>query len=276
MFQVTNSTLNEQIYPADITEDVLNRVAGINIILMPRAICVAGFDADRKLIATKYHDYQQDLNNWIIDFYEHRFLNDELLKAADKVTAVFVASDRNMPVPAELYTQQDAEQWMRSIHFVEEDEVINDYQLTDSGIHYLYAWPQAMGRLIKRYFADAAILPLATYQLNDDEDAAYCCLTNGMAYATLYKDSKLQWHQAFKYANAEDIAYQLMHAHKKFDTEPKSMNLQCTTVCELLSGVVNELQAYFPNLKDGTAKVQTDNQNMVSTIFLLQQLYACV
>src|SRR5690606_27155746 len=77
---------------------------------------------------------------------------------------------------------------------------------------YLSAWPASVKSLFWRYFPTRKILPLAAYQFKPHKEyqhLVHCCLYKGKVAATLYKSGKLQWHQIFKYHNAEDIAYQL-------------------------------------------------------------------
>ncbi len=278
MSQVTNSTLNEQIYKVHTGNDLINSVARINIILMPRAICIAGFSDRGDLLMVKYNDYKRDLPPWIIDFYEHQFLNEEMLGAPHKVTSVFVAGEKNLVVPEVLHKQQEADKWLRQIHFVEANEVVNQHHLREDKAFYIYAWPSAMKSLINRYFTKAKTLPFATYQFYKPfkaECALQCSLTNGVVYATLYKDRELTWHQAFDFSTAEDVAYQVKHAANQFDIDTSNMVFQCTTVCKSLATNITTLLQFFPGLKDGTGNVVSNDRSWVSTIYLLQQLYAC-
>ena len=277
MSTVTNSTLNEQIYKVHTGEGLINSVARINIVLMPRAICVAGFSDRGDLLMIKYNDYKRELPPWIIDFYEHQFLNEQMLGAPHKVTSVFIASEKNMVVPEVLHKQQESSEWLRKIHFVEGNEVINDHHLREDKAFYVYAWPSAAKSLVNRYFTKARVIPFATYQFYKPfkaESALQCGLTNGYAFATLYKDRELTWHQSFEFSNAEDVAYQIKLAMKEFGV-PNDMLFQCTTICKMLTHNITGLMQYFPALKDGTGNVVSNDRSWVSTIYLLQQLYAC-
>lgn len=278
MSEVTNSALNQQIYKVQTSDNILSQVARVMMVLMPRGLSIAGFSERGDLLMIKYNDYKKSLPQWIIDFFEHQFLNDELLSEPHKVVSVFVATDKAMIVPEILFKQQEAEKWLRKLYFVESNEIINTHHLREDRTYYMYAWPAAIKSVISRYFPKARVLPFATYQFYKpfkSESALQCCLTNDKGFATLYKNRELYWHQAFDYTNAEDVAFKLKHVARQFELNPADMVLQCTVTNRSLSSYISELAQYFPGLKDGTGSVVTNERTWVSNIYLLQQLYAC-
>ena len=159
MSTITNSTLNEQVYKVHTGENLISQVARVNIVLMPRAVTVAGFSERGDLLMIRYNDYKKSLPQWIIDFFEHQFLNDELLSAPHKVTSVFIASDKGILVPDVLYKSAEAEKWLRTLYYVESNEVVSEFHLREDKAHYIYAWPSAIKSLVSRYFTKAKPLP---------------------------------------------------------------------------------------------------------------------
>jgi hypothetical protein len=166
---------------------------------------------------------------------------------------------------------------MKNIHFIESNEVINTYPLEKDNAEYVYAFPDGIKGILTRYFPMAKVMPFAAYQFQKPglaADSLQCCITNDTAYATLYRNNRLQWHQAFCYETAEDIAYQLKLACAQANAEP-TLLLQCTTTSKGLAYVANELSHYFPIVKDDSSNVAATDKSWASTIHLLQQLYAC-
>lgn len=278
MSEITNSPLNEQIYKVHTGTNLIAQIARVTIVLMPRGMTVAGFSDRGDLLMIKNNDYKRALPPWIIDFFEHQFLNEEMLAAPAKVTSVFIANDKNLLVPDTLYKGQDAEAWLRKLYFIEANEVVNTHQLREDKAYYLYAWPSAIKSLINRYFSKSQVLPFATYQFYKPfkaECSMQCALTADKVFATLYVDRHLHWHQAFDYKTAEDIVYHIKHVAKEYGVDDSKMQLQCTVANKNLAPHITELLQFFPGLKEGTGNVVTNERTWVSNIYLLQQLYAC-
>lgn len=278
MAEITNSPSNEQIYKLHNSDNLIAQIAKIVIVLMPRGMSVAGFSDRGDLLMIKNNDYKKALPQWIIDFYEHKFLNDQMLSAPHKVTSVFVASDKNLLVPELLYKPHDAEEWLKKMHFIEANEIVTTHHMREDKAYYLYAWPSAIKSLINRYFTKTKILPFSTYQFYKPfkaECSLQMSLTADKVYATLYKNRELCWHQVFDYKTSEDIVYQVKHMAQEYAVDTNSMAVQCTVANKSLADHVTALLQYFPGLKDGTGTVVTNERSWMSNIYLIQQLYAC-
>lgn len=278
MAEITNNPATEQVYKVHAGENLAAQVARVIVVLMPRAISVAGFSDRGDLLMIRNNEYKRTLPQWILDFFEHQFLNEQLLSAPHKVTSVFVASDKTMLVPEMLYKPNEAEDWLRKIHFIESNEIQSTHHLREDKAYYLYAWPSAIKSLVNRYFTKARILPFATYQFYKPfkaECSLQMCLAPDKAFATLYKNRELHWHQVFTYKTYEDIIYQVKHVMQEFDIDQSKMSLQCTVANKALAVHVADMLQFFPALKDGTGTVVTNERSWVSNIYLVQQLYAC-
>jgi len=278
MSEVTNNTLNQQVYNVHSGDALLGQVVKVVCILLPRGLAVGGFSDRGDLLMIRYNDYKKNLPTWILDFYEHQFLNEPLLAAPHKVIATFVASDKSLLVPKAIYGEATAEKWMKKIHFVEGNEVISVYNLREDKANYLYAWPAAIKSLMTRYFTNSKILPLAAYQFHRPYKAdcsLQCSITSDQVYATLYNHKKLYWHQVFNYQNAEEVAYHFKLLCRQHNIQQENMTFQCTVTNRGLVNIVTELSQYFPGLKDGSGNIGTTDSTWTPTIYLLQQLYAC-
>lgn len=278
MSDITNSGINQQVYKVHQGDTLVSQVARIIVVLGPRSVTTAGFSDRGDLLMISHNDYKKSLPPWIIDFFEHEFLNDTLLNAPHKVIAAFVASDKAMLVPELLFKEQDADKWLRQLYFVEKNEIVSTHHLREDKAQYMYAWPAAIKSLIGRYFNKAKVLPFASYQFYKpfkSECSLQCSISGEHVYATLYKNRSLHWHQIFGYQTAEDIAYHLKHLCKHAGVEDNELVLQCTPANRNLAGIVTELSQYYPDLKDGYGNVPSNDRSWTGTIYLLQQLYAC-
>src|SRR5690606_1752624 len=99
MSEIANSPATEQVYKLHTGDNIISQIARVVIVLMPRAVSVAGFSERGDLLMIKNNEYKRSLPTWIIDFYEHQFLNEQMLSAPHKVTSVFVANDKTLVVP---------------------------------------------------------------------------------------------------------------------------------------------------------------------------------
>ncbi len=278
MSEVTNTAFNQQVYKIHTGDSLQNQVARVILVLFTRGISVAGFSERGDLLTIRYNDYKSDLPTWILDFFEHQFLNEPLLSAPHKVTAAFVATDKTLLIPDTLYKKDEAEKWIKQLHFIEGNEILSPYHVREDNAYYMYAWPSAIQSLIGRYFTKAKVLPFSSYQFYKpfkSECSMQVCISSDEVYATLYKNRSLHWHQVFEYTTVEDIAFRLKHACKEYGIEYGEMALQCTATNRTLSDTITGLSQYFPDLKDGSSNVVSDDRSWTSTIYLLQQLYAC-
>lgn len=267
----TNSALNQQTYRADGGETPAKEVHRAICVLLPRALLIGSFDNNGKIINACYTDYRSALPEWITDFFEHQFITDPILSGEHKTNTIFVASDKNLLVPNALYNDAEAENWLQKTTFVEATDTISDCWLKAADVHYLYAWPTAIKKLLAKYFTNAQILPFAAHQFLEDNRKGYyleCCITEKNTYATFYNNNKIQWHQVFAYQNAEDIAYRIKLVCQQYQATLD--NITCTIASNNQLELRNELSHYFPGIEN-----KTGHTEWTSTISLLQQLYAC-
>jgi len=280
MAEIANSTVTKLSYNAHEGANLVQQVAKVILVVFPRGLTIAGFSPQGDLLIVHYTEHNESLPRWILDFYEHRFIEDKLLSVPEKIAGIFVASDKYLLVPDEVYNAEQASDWMRKIFFIESNEVIEDYRLYEDKSHYLFAYPSAIKNLSGRYFHHAAVLPLAAYQFYKPykmESALQFCVGIDYIYATLYKNKQLAWHQVFPYQCAEDIAYQINLMCKQYRIESQNMEIQASVIHKDLNNMLSDLTQYFPKLKYGNNTESFPSvREWIQTAGLLQQLYSCV
>lgn len=278
MSDVLNHSLSQQeynIHPGDTLYDQVDRII---CVLFPRGMIAAGFSDRGDMLMIRYSDYKKELPTWIIDFYEHRFINEDLLGMPHKVHTVYIASEKNLIIPETIYQESEAAYWLSKIHYVEVNDLVSEYYLKENKAHYIYAWPSGVQNLINRYFPNAVSLPFASYQFYKPYQSQcflQCCITMEQVYATLYNEDALTWHQVFNYQNAEDIAYHIKLLCKEHGIDSDKMGFQCTITSRSLTFVLQQVNQFFPKMKDGSGNVGANDKSWTGTIYLLQQLYAC-
>lgn len=278
MSEIHNSAINYHAYNVHEGETLISQVEKVICVVLPRGLISAGFSEQGDLLMIRYGEYNHTLPIWILDFYEHRFIDEPLLSEPEKIIATFVASDKFLVVPEALYDENAAIKWFNRLFFVEGNEILSVHKLHEDRAHYMYAWPGTMKSLIGRYFSNARALPLPIYQFYKPyrpDSTLQCCITSTSAFVTLYKNRELYWHHVFPYETGEDIAYHIRLFCKQHRINADTLDMKCTVTYRGLNTILNETAQYFPSIKDGESSVVAGDSQWLPTISLLQQLYAC-
>jgi hypothetical protein len=205
--------------------------------------------------------------------------NSEILLAGkEKIKGVFIGTDKNLVVPAELYEKRDARNWLKEIHFIEEGDNISSTRLDGEQASYVMAVPVKITELVKINFKKSVTLPLPVYQFRDlhvkQGLSLQCCMSQEQTCATLHNNGLLLWHKVFGHGCAEDIAYETGHACREHGLQMQDATLLCNAVSAAEYDTIAELSRYFPGTKAGNGNAIKSRWD--AAISLAQQLYSCV
>ena len=271
-----NYNTNEQVYNVRENEALLPQVSSVVCVLVQRGLFIAGFNAVNELLTIQYSGYNRNRPVWELDFYEHIFSNEDILADKNKVKGVFINSDKNIIVPEELYTENDAKSWLKRVHYVEHSDAVTDYALHDEPATFVHAVPVNIAELVKIHFKSAVILPLSVYQLRNPNKrpvSMQLCLSNEQVCVSVHRGGRLQWHKVFGGSSAEDIAYQLNLYCKQNNIDTSGLYVTCTAFSAAEYDRINDLTQYFPGIVTGNGAI---NGIWHPAISLSQQLLACV
>lgn len=264
-------------YRANEHETVLSEVATVHCVLLPRAFLVAGYNEEGKVVMARYNSYAAAAPDWDPHFFEHEFMTEKLLGVPQQVKAVFVGSENAMLIPSSLYEESAARDWLEKLQAVCPTDVAHAYKVESPDAQYVFTLPEAMDKLLKRYFEDTPVLPLAAYQFHKPAKAGYvmqCLLAEDKAIASLHQAGKLLWHQQFSYSNAEDIAWQAAHLCRELHIPRIDLNIQLTMLCDACYELAADLEQYFPKIR-WSVNTHAEGGDWAPAVYLLQQLYAC-
>lgn len=272
----TNNTF-EQVYNSAEDPALLSRVGIVLVFLMQRGLMVAGFNSKRELLSIHYTGYNKNKAVWDLSFFEHLFAHQPLLADKDKVRGVFLLGTSNMIVPDDLYEKNAAENWLRKIFFIEKTEVIRNYPLREAKLNYLLATPLQITELIRINFKKATTFPVVApsfRKIAPQGTVLQCCLTAGLASATLHHNGQLLWHKVFDYTAAGDIAYPVMQVLQSHALPVAGITVMCGAISAAEHDTITQLSQFFPGITaaDGTAF----SHNWDGAIKLAQQLLTCV
>lgn len=274
---ISNSGLLEQVYNVREDDTLSARVALVICVLVERGAFVAGYTIGKELLTIHYAAYGANKPVWELDFFEQLFASEPLLALKDKVKGVFTGGAKNLVVPDELYDVQEAENWLRKLHFVEQTDRISTYELENDKAVHLQAIPVNISELVKINFKKALVLPLHAYQFEGENAQSLhmqLCLTDDQVFVTLHNYSQLLWNHVVRYSCAEDIAYAIKLLCKENYIDPVKLHMSCNALNGAAYDVVNALTQYFPNVKSGNGEVI--NARWQPAICLANQLLACV
>ena len=274
---MVNYNTNEQVYNAKGDKSVATRVALVICVLVQRGLYIAGFSAANELLTIQYTGYNKNKPVWEIDFFEHIFNTDPIFAKKEQVAGVFISSDKNLVVPNDLYSEDNAVTWLSRIHFIETNDVIYTYPLANEQATYLLAAPVSITELVKINFQHAEILPLSIYQFRSRHTSSYhmqLCISSEQVCITLHNDSQLLWHRVSGYTSAEEIVYIINNYCLENNIDPAQLNVACNGTSASEFDRINELSQYFPGLKAGDGS----DISMIwdGAISLAQQLLTCV
>lgn len=278
MSEILNSSINYHTFNVHDGDSLHKQVEKVVCVIMPRGFAFAGFSNHGDLLMMRYGDYDPELPPWILDFYEHHFLDEPMLADPMNVVATFIASDKYLIAPDFVYNETEATEWIKKLFFVEANEEVIVHPLHDDKAKYLYTIPTTVKNLVGRYFTASKILPLTAYQFYKpykSDTNIQCVITPEQVFATMYKNRVLQWHQVFPFQVGEDIAYHLHLLCKEHKTSVENVELKCTVAFRGLNPIMNDMAQYFPNIKDGDANVVSSNEQWAPSISLMQQLLSC-
>ena len=272
------ATGTQYTYRAHDRDTLLSEIATVQLILLPRALASAGFSDDGKVLMVQYTGYEAMHGDWGCDFFEHQFMTEPLLGVPQQVKAVYVGSPAQLIIPNALYDEKETRGWLRELYPILESDWITSYEGVADDVQYRMAVPQAVHKLLERYFGHTAVLPLAAIHLYKPNAGvafnAACIITDELAFATLRKAGKLLWHKVFDWEKPEDIAWQLATACREYGMPLKVMRVEAAIISENRYDTLLELETLFPNIIWATHALP-EQGHWGPVLYAMQQLYAC-
>ena len=272
-----NNSLLEQVYNVREDDQLLSQVAHVVCVLIPRGFMAAGFGTDRQLLTIHFRGYNNKKPVWDLDFFEQLTQQEPLLAAKEKVKGVFMGNTKFLVVPDELYQQNDANEWMRRLFFIEPGEIITPYRSGNYAPVYVQAMPVNITELVKINYRKADIAPLPLHHLQAPESTgiyAHCCIIPGSAFITLFSNGRLLWHNCIPCVSGEDIAFAIKQYCQQNNMDAAAIAMHCDALAGAEFPIINELTQYFKGITTG--KGETISGRWDASASLAQQLLACV
>lgn len=276
MTEIIKTAVNKQQYAGPETGNLMASVKKIILVIGPRSLMAVGYGDSGTVLGIRYTDYNNVPGDWISDFYEHQFITEPMLSDGDKITSVFISTDRTMLVPSVLYNTDAATKWIGKTQLVEADDIVSAWQADSDKAQVVYVWPQMIQDLLKRYFPKTKVLPLNAVQLGKTGkkvNQVKCIIGAQLANIAIYVEGKLACCETIPYTAAEDIAYRIQHVLRAHGLDTAEV-IAMATGTELVL-VIGRLAQYFPELTVGNEANYMTQNSWEAALALSRQLYTC-
>jgi hypothetical protein len=275
--ELSNYNSFNQYYNINDDEVTPSQVDNMLCVLVQRGFLIAGFNSRKELLTIRYFGNRPDKIAWDAEFFNSIILNEPFLADTEKVKGLFLLSERNMIVPHDLYKEQTSKNWLRQIHFIEQDDFIEAYPLDADRAVYIMAIPGLIKNLVTNNFRNAEIKPLALYQFRKPPKIGLCLqafVSAEQACAAIHIDGNLLWHRVFDYNSAEDIVFEGKYLCKENNYFATKLSILFNSLTAAEFPVLSEYSQYYPAMKSGEGnRIHT---SWDAPVTLIQQLQACV
>lgn len=266
----------EHIYNAWEDENLLQSVAKVVCLIVPRGLWAAGFDANGQVLTVHYAGYGAHKPVWRLDFFEQLLSSHPLFTRRELVTNVSFGGSKFLLTPQELFTDESAADWLTKLFVVEPREQVVSAQIADSPLFVTAAYPAGFVELVNINFPSATTNTFVSTMLTASTHAGYtlqCCVADTHAYLVLHLSGKLLWYKVIDCDGGADIAYEVLHYCTVHAIQPSSVSLLASALTDNGFDYLNEMTQFLPNLRDVTGKELIHRWQPV--IELANRLYTC-
>lgn len=272
-----NQQVYRQVYNSSEDVNQLSAIDNVTCVLFRRGVVAAAYNNKRQLLTIHYAAYGTDRPVWELDFFEPHFHQEPLLKNSELIKRIFFLTHINIIVPEELHIREEAEYWLKSIHFLEINDSIDTFQLKEDLAEYYYAVPLYIRELAKiNAHPEATFMPLSAYQFIGNYTKGvrfHCLLSTDQACITICHFGTMLWHRVIDYSSAEDIVYYVRLVCQEHKINAEKIMLLCNTLSAAEHDVAKELAAYFAGFTTGNGGVVDTFWAPVMSLF--KQLETC-
>lgn len=102
-------------------QEDLNTLAYVEIIYWNVGMSIIGFSDQKTVVNVKHYEWSAQME---LEQISDIILDETLLGGQEHVTKIWIASDRNMLVPKQLFDIKEIQNWFQKLYFVEANESI--------------------------------------------------------------------------------------------------------------------------------------------------------
>ncbi len=233
-----------QQWKTEIQENGFSEIKNIQLILWNTGICLAGYNKEQKFVYAQADFFKE---KWSIKSLQHFIENTPLLSGTEPITHIWIAEERNLLVPKKLFNQNEAENWLQKLHFIDEREQINFNYIATPPSYTVYPIHSKVIAIFNDYYPDAQIefLGAAFWKGKNKNANISLVLLNDYAIISAFKSQGLQNHLQFNFENADDIVYKIGSVANHCDIIQDNILLNISGIGENYTKLKDELNYFF-------------------------------
>lgn len=267
-----NTTIDSYnpIWEYEAEENAITEISEMQLLLWPEGMCVVGFD--NQGIPQKVKSFFFD-TDWDLEFIEYIFINDPLFAGEEEFKKVWIADERIILVPEQLYVKDYADEWFRKFHFLESEEVLfNDNMNPALDAQIIFPIPKKIKDLLYQYLKDVQMNALSKQALSSsvNENGNIIKIINlpKMVLLALQENGKNILHQVSKYENSENIIYKIAVLLQEKDLNQDEVQISIFGIAPFYNNILEELKSFF-------TIIHPFEDTTSATLDFLKKLYLC-
>jgi|GEM_PF-818855 len=267
-----NTTIDqfEPVWQYEAEENAITTILEMQLLLWQKGMCVAGYNAEGIPQKVKTFFFPKD---WDLEFMEHIFVNDPLFAGEEPFTQIWLAEERIILVPEQLYVKDYADEWFRKFHFLDADELLFHDDLNPAlDAQIIFPIPENLKELLHQYMKDAQLNALSkiALSLSSETQGNLIKIINlpKVVLLSLQENGKNILHQVCCYENAENIIYKIAVILQEKDLTQDEIKISISGIAPFYNNILDELRNFFPIIDP------FENTTAASLDFL-KKLYLC-
>ncbi|HET8572714.1 MAG TPA: DUF3822 family protein [Edaphocola sp.] len=254
----------------DATERSLSE---IHVLIWPGGLATAGFTAEGTPVwAETYITRDQPGAIWL----QHLLSQQPILKSqSKKVKKIWLSEERNLLIPNSLYENDFAESWIRKFHYLEPEEMLLHFDLSESvDARIVFPVSEALKLSLNDNFPNASLMPLSQMVFphpdrSANETIRMISLPREIIFS-LNHNGHYIFHLTFPYDTPQNVIYKLALVLEEKGISPEQITrFSITGIAPFWNNVLEELARFF--------SIETPGDNTTEiTLNFLKTLYSCV
>lgn len=223
--------------------EALSEMTNVQLLLWSRGLCISGHDNDGNTMIAKAYAFEKRMAEEVLNAV---FMNEPLLAGPQPINKIWIAAQRSMMVPSALYQQELADNWLKQVYFIEQDEDIIHHNISSPEAIALFPLKQNLSTALAQFFPEGKIKMFLNKNIdcgsNELPFNAHVVILGNTAMLTLEEKGKLLSQQLFEYETIDNITYKIALAAQE-------RGYSQTETAVFISGVLADVVAFSNEMK---------------------------
>ncbi len=177
-------------------------LAFTKLLFWNEGMSIFGFNEANQIVASKHVDFTKKMNP---EDFENILLDEALLGGDEPIQQILLISEKNTIIPKQLFHPEQAKEWIKNMHFVENNEYVEVSHLSFPAGYVLDVMKDDFVAVLHKHFPNTPVAGFTNHLITSFDKNTFpiglTLLENKMILQT-YKDGKLQSFQFGTYDEA--------------------------------------------------------------------------